>query len=389
MSNKPLHNVRILDFTRFLSGPYGTMLLGDLGADVLKLEDPRGGDPLRVQGPPFYRGDGVTFHASNRNKKSLLANLKDAKDLERVRQLCMEADVVVENFRPGVMDQLGLGYDALSTLNPKLIYASISGFGADGPMASQGAFDLTVQAYAGYLSITGDRDGAPAKPGTSAFDLIAGMNVCSGILAAILHRTQTGRGQRVETSLMEGQVAFLANAALEYLYGFGVPGRLGSEHPQLVPYKVFETSDGWMVIGAGVQNIFEMLAKALGLADLILDPRFKSLEARLGNREHVNLTIERETRKRSTVALVHLLTEAGVPCSAVNTLDQVFASSQVHHRNMVVRVAPDSPQEVATVGSSIKYSAFDVAEGWSVPPALGEGGEDMAARWLGNHSSLR
>jgi len=379
---KPLNGIRIVDFTRFLSGPYGTMLLGDLGAEVLKLEDRRRGDPLRVQGPPFHRGEGVTFHASNRNKQSLQVDLKDDADLARVRELCMKADVLVENFRPGVMAQYGLDDATLRAANPRLIYASISGYGADGPMAPKGAFDITIQAYAGYMSITGERDGPPVKPGTSAFDLIAGMNVCSGVLAALLHRAWTGQGQRVETSLLEGQVAFLANAALEYLYGFGVPGRLGSEHPQLVPYRVFATADGYMVIGAGVQNLFEALAHALGRADLIALPQFESLPARLANRDRVNAAIEAETRKYTTAQLGELLDSAGVPCSPVNTLDKVFESEQVRHRRMVVELDPGTPQALASVGPAVKYSAFDVAAGWTAPPALGEGGEEVARRWL-------
>lgn len=382
MATKPLTGVRILDFTRFLSGPYGTMLLGDLGAEVLKLEDTRAGDPLRVQGPPFYRGDGITYHASNRNKKSLQVDLKNPQDLQRVRDLCAASDVVVENFRPGVMEQYGLGYRALSASNLRLIYASISGYGADGPLAAHGAFDLTIQAYAGYMSITGEKNGPPVKPGTSAFDLIAGMNVCTGILAALLHRTQTGKGQRIETSLMEGQVAFLANAALEYLYGFGVPGRLGSGHPQLVPYKVFRTSDGYLVIGAGVQNIWESFATALGRADLIDEPEFSNLAARVANREFVNETVERETSKHTTDALTRTLEAAGVPCSPVNTIDKVFAQEQVLHRQMLVPLRTGTEEEVATVGSSVKYSGFEITQGWTPPPGLGEGGDKLAQQWL-------
>lgn len=383
MSAKPLSGIRILDFTRFLSGPYGTMLLGDLGAEVLKLEDTRSGDPLRVQGPPFFRGDGITYHAANRNKKSLQVDLKNPEDLQRVRNLCDVVDVVVENFRPGVMDQYGLGHQALRASNPRLIYASISGYGSDGPLAQHGAFDLTIQAYGGYMSITGEEDGPPVKPGTSAFDLIAGMNLCTGVLAAVLHRAQTGMGQRIETSLLEGQVAFLANAALEYLYGFGVPGRLGSGHPQLVPYKVFRTADGYLVIGAGVQNIWESLARALGRQDLIEHPQFRDLATRVTNRHVVNETVEAETSKHATAALVAMLEAAGVPCSPVNTMDQVFAQEQVLQRRMVVPLAQGSPLEVATVGPSVKYSAFEVTEGWTPPPGLGEGGEDLASQWLG------
>jgi len=382
MSTKPLAGLRVLDFTRFLAGPYGTMLLGDLGAEVLKLEDRRQGDPLRVQGPPFYRGDGLTFHASNRNKKSLQVDLKDEQDLRFVHRLCEAADVVVENFRPGVMEQYGLNWEALSERHPRLIYASISGYGATGPLATHGAFDITIQAFAGYMSITGEEDRPPVKPGTSAFDLIAGMNLCTGVLAAVLHRTQTGRGQRVETSLMEGQVAFLANAALEYLDGFGVPGRLGSGHPQLVPYQVFPTSDGYLVIGAGVQNIFEALARALDRADLVDHPAFRSLEARLANRAFVNETIEGETRRYATQALTARLEAAGVPCSPVNTLDKVFAQEQVLHREMVVQLAPNTERATPAVGASVKYSGFDVSSGWSAPPTLGEGGAELAQHWL-------
>ena len=382
MSIKPLTGVRILDFTRFLSGPYGTMLLGDLGAEVLKLEDERAGDPLRVQGPPFFRGEGITYHASNRNKKSLQFDLKNPDHLQRVHELCNVADVVVENFRPGVMAQFGLGYEELLARNPRLIYASISGYGADGPMAEHGGFDLTIQAYGGYMSITGEENGPPIKPGTSAFDLIAGMNLCTGVLAALLHRTQTGQGQRIETSLMEGQVAFLANAALEYLYGFGVPGRLGSGHPQLVPYKVFRTADGYLVIGAGVQNIWESLARALGRADLLDQPEFLNLAARVANRSLVNDTVERETAKHTTESLTKILETASVPCSSVNTMDKVFAQEQVLHRQMVVQIAKGTREEIATVGASVKYSGFDVTEGWTPPPALGEGGQEVASRWL-------
>ncbi len=380
-ATKPLSGIRVLDFTRFLAGPYGTMLLGDLGAEILKIEDGRGGDPLRVQGPPFFRGDGLTYHASNRNKKSLTANLKDANDLAVLRDLCARADVVVENFRPDVMAQFGLDAETLCAMHPRLVYASISGFGATGPMASQGAFDLTIQAFGGYMSITGEANGPPVKPGTSAFDQIAGMNLCTGVLAALLHRERTGRGQRVETSLMEGQVAFLANAGLEYLYGYGVPKRMGSNHPQLVPYKVFAAADGWVVIGAGVQNIFEALARALGRPELVTDPEFCTLEARLANRQIVNDTFEAETRKHDMASLLALLERAGVPCSEVNSIDTVFASEQVRHRQMAVPLAAGTPREIETIGPAVKYSDFDVTENWSLPPALNEGGAELAARW--------
>jgi succinate--hydroxymethylglutarate CoA-transferase len=386
MTQRPLHGLKIIDLTRFLAGPYTTMLLGDHGADVLKVEPPEG-DPTRVQGPPFSDGEGLTFLATNRNKKSIVLDFKTTGDLALLRKLVCKADVLVENYRPGVLKRFGLDYETLRTVNPRLIYASISGFGSDGPMANQGAFDLTIQALGGYMSITGEPDQAPVKLGTSAFDMLAGMNLYSGILIALLEREKTGLGQFVETSLLESQVAFLANAAVEHLLGFGVPKRWGSEHPQLVPYKAFRSADSYVVIGAGVQNLFESLVTALGRPELLQHPQFVNLAARLENRKTVNETIESMTVQRTTADLVKVLTAAGVPCAPVVAIDEVFRNPQVLHRKMVVQLESGNAGKTVCLGSPVKYSSFEVTDGWAPPPKLSEGGRELAKAWMSETES--
>jgi crotonobetainyl-CoA:carnitine CoA-transferase CaiB-like acyl-CoA transferase len=382
MKRSPLEGLKVLDFSRFLAGPYCSMLLGDHGADVLKVEPPGSGDPTRVQGPPFADGEGLTFLATNRNKRSVVLDFKDDADLALVHELATTVDVIVENFRPGVLSRFGLDYASLKAKNPMLVYGSISGFGPDGPMAEQGAFDLTIQALGGYMSITGEPDGRPVKLGTSAIDMLAGMNLYSGILIALLERSRTGHGQLVETSLLESQVAFLSNAAFEHMLGFGVPRKWASEHPQLVPYKAFRTSDGWIVIGAGVQNLFEKLVTTLGRGDLIEEPRFLNLARRLENREIVNSTVESLTLMYDTESLVKLLSGAGVPCAPVSTVKEVFDNAQVLHRKMKVNVKADSPARSVTLGSPVKYSAFEITQRWTPAPKLSEGGQTLINKWL-------
>jgi succinate---hydroxymethylglutarate CoA-transferase len=389
MTAKPLNGLRVLDLTRYLAGPYCTMLLGDLGAEVLKIEPPGTGDPVRTQGPPFSDGEGITFLAANRNKHSLSVDFNDADALARLRELAARADVFIENFRPGVVKKFQLDYESLRHVNPRLIYASISGMGADGPQSEERAFDVTIQAMGGYMSITGEKDRPPVKLGTSAFDIIAGMNTFSGILVALLERGNTGQGQHVETSLLEGEVAFLANSALEYLLGFGVPGKLGSEHSQLVPYRAFATRDGWIIIGAGIQNLFEKLMITLDREDLIAHPQFESLAARLANRDLVNATVEQETKRYSTQDLAEKLRAGGVPCAPIATIDQVLANPQVLHRQMVVNLPDTVSGRSVTLGPAVKYSRFDITEGWTAPPALNEGGEDVAQSWLASTRVLQ
>jgi succinate--hydroxymethylglutarate CoA-transferase len=380
---KPLTGIRVADFTRILAGPYCAQLLGDLGAEVVKVEIPGAGDPLRTQGPPFHEGNGLTWYAANRNKRSITLDMQTPRGKEIARALCLKADVVLENFRPGVMDRLGLGYEALAQDNPRLVYASMSGFGADGPDSLKGAFDLTIQAIGGYMSITGERGGAPIKTGTSAFDIVTGMNCQSAVLAALLQRTTTGRGQKIETSLLESEVAFLANAALEYLLAGVEPQKWGSEHAQQVPYKAFEAQDGWIVIGAGFNNLFASFCRILGREDLLSDPRFAELAGRVSNRDVLYPILDAEVRRHTKQDLLERLDAAGVPCALVNDMQQVFAHPQVRHRGMQQRLHHTAYGEVPSLGPAVKYSGFEVTEGWTAPPVLGEHTQAVLSEWLG------
>lgn len=379
---KSLKGIRVLDFTRLYAGPFCAMLLGDLGADVVKVEMPSG-DPIRHQGPPFYKGHGMSYLAVNRNKRSLSLNTKTAEGKEIAEQLCLKADVVVENFRPGVMDRTGLGYGALSKLNPKLVYASLSGLGASGPDKDVGAFDLTVQAIGGYMSITGERNGKPTKLGTSAFDLVAGLYAANGIITSLFQREKTGRGQRIETSLLEGEVSFLVDAAMEYLTIGTNRTKWGSEHANLVPYKAFETEDGWLVIGAGMQNLYESFVSALNREDLRKDPRFASEADRIAHRDLLYGILDEEVRHHKTDELTRLLNEAKVPCSPINNMEQVFNHPQVLHRGMVQYVEHDDYGRLPSIGPAVKYSEFDVASDWTAPPLLGEHSLEVIREWLG------
>jgi crotonobetainyl-CoA:carnitine CoA-transferase CaiB-like acyl-CoA transferase len=379
---KPLAGIKVVDFTRVFAGPYCTMLLADVGADVVKIEMPGEGDPLRAQGPPFHHGIGITFLATNRNKRSITLNLQTEEGQKIARRLCRQADVVVENFRPDVMPRLGLGYEEVARDNPGLVYASLSGMGADGPDMRMGAFDLTIQAIGGYMSITGEPGGQPIKLGTSAFDMIAGMNCHAAVLAALLQRKDSGRGQKVDTSLLEGEVAFLANAALEYLLTGNEPRKWGSEHAQLVPYKAFATADGFAVIGAGYQNFFEAFMDVLGRRDLIDDARFRELAGRVTNREALYALLDPEVRKHQTAELLARLDAVKVPCSPVNDMSQVFSSPQVLHRRMLRPVQHPDYGELPQLGPAAKYSAFDVEAGWTAPPLLGEHTAEVLRDWL-------
>ncbi len=388
MENKPLFGIRVLDFTRLFAGPFGTMLLGDLGADVVKVEAPNG-DPIRHQGPPFFEGLSMSFLAVNRNKRSVVLDMKTAKGKDQARRMALMADVVVENFRPGVMDRLGLGYETLSAENPRLIYAAMSGMGADGPNKDTGGFDLTIQAEGGYMSITGERDSNPIKLGTSAFDLICGQYAVSAITTALFDRERTGKGQSIETSLFESEISFLVDAAMEYFLTGNNRGKWGSQHAAQAPYKAFETNDGWIVIGAGMQTLYEPFMKVIGRDDLITDGRFASVADRSANRDALHEILDAKVKTYATADLLQKLTAANVPCAPVNNMEQVFNHSQALHRGMTQRVTHHRYGEVPVVGPAAKYGAFDIAADWTAPADLGEHTAEVLKEWLGTDEAER
>ena len=383
---KPLSGLKVLDFTRFFAGPFCTMLLGDHGADVVKVEAP-GGDLTRRQGPPFLAENGMTYFSANRNKRSIEIDSRTEEGRALIFRLAREADIIVENFRPAVMKRMGVDYETVSAVNPGIIYASLSALGSDGPQADRGGFDITVQAEFGFMSISGEKNGKSIKQGTSVFDLVSGLYAYSGIASALLQRAKTGRGQRVETSLMEAQVSFLVDAGMEYLIAGDVRQRWGSEHSQIVPYKVFSTADGEMVIGAGYQTVYEPFARAIGRADLITDPRFALLRDRVINRDVMYEILDAEIAKYTTADLIAKLNEAGVPNAPVNDMAEVFRHPQLLHRRMLLNLDHELYGQVPTIGSAIKYSGFEVTSGWTAPPLLGENSDDILRSWLGEEES--
>ncbi len=380
---KPLTGLKVLDLTRFYAGPFCTMLLGDHGADVVKVESPGGGDQTRRQGPPFKAENGMTFFAGNRNKRSLVLDAKTEEGRELLFELASRADVVVENFRPPVLKRIGINYERVSAANPGVIYASLSALGSDGPQSERGGFDITVQAEFGFMSISGEKGGKSIKQGTSVFDLVTGLYAYSGIVTALLQRKETGRGQRVETSLMESQVSFLVDAAMEYLIAGQLREKWGSEHSQIVPYKVFSTTDGEVVIGAGYQTVYEPFVRAIEREDLITDPRFATLAARVENRNEMYRILDAEVMKYTNAEIIARLDKVGVPNAPVNNIAQVFNHPQLLHRRMLLSL--DHPQYgvVPAIGSAVKYSGFDVEEGWRAPPLLNDGADSVLEDWLG------
>jgi len=381
-NNGALAGIRVLDLTRVLAGPYCTMFLGDLGAEVVKVEQPGVGDDTRGWGPPFAGGESAYFLCTNRNKKSLTVDLKSPDGIALVKQLAERADVLIENFRPGAMDRWGLGEHELRAKNSKLIYASLSGFGADGPMADIPGYDLIVQAWGGLMSITGTDESGPLKVGVAIIDLVAGLMLGKAIVAALYAREKIGVGQKLDTSLLEAEVATLINAGSNYLIGGKVPGRWGNAHPTIVPYQSFQTADSFLVLGAASESIWKRLCPALNRADLTDEPRFAKNADRVGNRKALIAILSDIFRTRTTADWVAALNNADVPCAPVQTIDQVFAAPQVLHRKMLVEVDHPTAGTVKLAGIPVKFSATPASVRLP-PPLLGEHTDDVLSSWLG------
>ena len=378
----PLDGVRVLDLTRVLAGPYCTMFLGDLGAEVVKVEQPGVGDDTRGWGPPFAGGESAYFLCVNRNKKSVTVDLKSKDGVTLLRRLAKRADVLIENFRPGTMERLGLGEQELRTINPKLIYASLSGFGADGPMSDAPGYDLIVQAWGGLMSITGPADGEPCKVGVAIIDLVAGLMLGKSIAAALFAREKIGAGQKIDTSLLEAEVACLINVGSNYLIEGKIPHRWGNAHPSIVPYQSFKTADGYLVVGVASEGIWGRFCDAIGRAEWTDDPRFAKNANRVEHRETLTAVITEIFLGRKTDAWLELLDDAGVPCAPVQTIDKVFKAPQVLHRKMLAEVDHPTAGSVPMAGIPVKFS-LTPASVRLAPPLLGQHTEEVLASWLG------
>ncbi len=377
-----LEGIRVLDLTRALAGPYCTMFLGDMGAEIVKVEQPGVGDDSRGWGPPFIGKESAYFLAINRNKKSLAVDMKTAEGVELVRRLADKADVIIENFRPGIMDRFGLGEAELRTRNPRLIYASLSGFGADGPMKDWPGYDLVIQAWGGFMSITGRPDGEPTKVAVAIIDIVAGLMLGKAIIAALYARDRTGVGQKIDSSLLEAEVACLIPYGSDYLASGKVPGRNGNAHPNIVPYQSFNTANGYMVIGAASEGNWQRLCQAIGKSELADDPRFAKNAQRVAHRQELIAILSEIFLQRDTNFWITLLSEAGIPCAPVQTIDQVFSNPQVLCRDMLLEVEHPAAGRVRMAGMPVKFSGTPVSLRLP-PPMLGQHSEEVLDMWLG------
>jgi crotonobetainyl-CoA:carnitine CoA-transferase CaiB-like acyl-CoA transferase len=352
-----LGDLRIVDFSRVLAGPFATMLLADLGAEVTKIERPGSGDDTRAWGPPFdERGEATYFQSVNRNKRSVVLDLADPADLARARELALDADVLVENFRPGVMDRLGLGYEQLHLENPALIYCSITGFGR-GEGAVVPGYDLLVQALGGLMSITGSPDGEPQKVGVALVDVLAGAFSTVGILAALEHRHFSGEGQRVEVNLLLSLLAALVNQGAAYTAGGVVPMRMGNDHPSIAPYGLIRAADRELVVAVGNDRQFAALCGVIDAPQLAEDARFATNDARVNNRAALRAELERRLGKRSADAWVASLREARVPAGMVNDVAAAFGLAESFGLEPVAEIVRDDGSTVRLTRNPIGLSA--------------------------------
>ncbi len=372
---QPLQGIRVLDLSRVLAGPYCTMVLGDLGADVIKVEPPEG-DETRGWGPPFAGGESAYYLCVNRNKRGMVVDLKTDEGKKVLRELALQSDVFVENFRPDILKKFGLDYETLHELNPKLIYCSITGFGQTGSMKDKPGYDFMIQALGGLMSITGKPDGEPMKTGVAVVDLFAGQNAIIAILAALQARTLTGRGQHLDISLFDSQLGWLANVASNYLISGKLPKRHGNAHPNIVPYQSFQASDGWFAIAVGNDKQFEALCKVIGRSEWGSDSRFAKNSGRVENRDELIPLLKSIFLTRSVSEWLALLDQAQIPCGPINNFEQVFSMPTLNEREMLVRMDHPTIGELPLVGSPLKMSDTPV-EYRLPPPLMGEHTEEV------------
>jgi len=362
----------VLDLTRVLAGPFCSMILGDMGAEIIKVEEPGKGDDTRGW-PPFSGGEATYFLSVNRNKKSLTLNMKAPDGQAILRRLVAKADVVLENFRPGTMERLGFGYDALRKVNPRLIYCAISGFGESGPEASRPGYDLIVQGESGVMDLTGFADGPPVKVGNSVADLVSGMAAAHGVTLALLSRARTGKGQKVEIGMLDVMASLLTYQAGLYWNGGGRPARRGNQHPSIVPYEVFQAQDAYMTLGVANNSLFDRMCRAIGREELAKDPRFDSEASRVTNREVLVPLLNSIFSARPASDWLKRLDEAGVPAGRIKTVAEVCDSEHLRARGMFVSLNHPKAGAVTAMGVPIRL--------WDTP-----GAAQAPAPLLGQHT---
>lgn len=387
-----LEGLRVLDLSRVLAGPWCSQMLADLGADVVKVERPGSGDETRAWGPPWLRhddgslsGESAYFLGTNRNKRSLTVDFAQPEGERLIRELAMQADVLLENFKTGGLKQYGLDYASLATLNPRLVYCSITGFGQTGPYADRLGYDFLVQGMGGLMSLTGLPDGEPGggpmKVGVALTDVMTGLHATIAVLAALERRHTSGRGQHIDLALLDVQIAALANQAANFLVGGQVPKRLGNAHPSIVPYQDFPTADGHMILAVGNDSQFSNLCAALEHPAWASDARFVTNPERVRHRDELVALIRRVTVTRTTGEWLGRMEEAKVPCGPINTLDRVFDDPQVRARGVRIEMAHPEASSVPMVGNPIRLSESPVSYR-RPPPTLGQHTEEVLRDWL-------
>ena len=379
-SRAPLAGIRVIDLTRVLAGPFAALSLGDMGADVIKVEEPGKGDDTRGW-PPFSSGESTYFMSVNRNKKSLTLNMKAPEGQAILRALIAKADVLLENFRPGTMDRLGFGYAALSRANPKLVYCSISGFGESGPESDRPGYDLIVQGESGVMDLTGFPDGPPVKVGNSIGDLVAGMAAAQGVALALLARERTGKGQKVEIGMLDVMASLLTYQAGLHWNGGGRPGRRGNQHPSIVPYEVFQAQDAYLTLGVANNSLWERACRAIGREDLVRDPRFDTEANRVTHRAALIPILNEVFGSQPADVWLQRLHQQGVPAGRIKTVAEVCESAHLKARGMVVSLPHPKAGPVTVMGVPIRLHA---TPGGAVlpPPMLGEHTDEILTRLL-------
>jgi crotonobetainyl-CoA:carnitine CoA-transferase CaiB-like acyl-CoA transferase len=379
---RPLDGLRVVDLTRVLSGPYCTMHLGDMGAEVIKVEQPGKGDDTRAFAPPYQGDEAAYFLSVNRNKKSITLDMKSAAGKEVLWRLIEKSDILVENFRPGAMDRLGFSYEAVKKRRPRMVYASISGFGASGPQKDRPGYDVIIQGEAGIMDITGPRDGAPYKVGAAIGDLVSGLYAAQGILAALYASKASGEGQHVTISMYEAVASLLTfNASIYYATG-NTPRRRGNEHPTIVPYETFEAADGWINLGVANDDLWRRFCTGAERADLIDDPRFAKAADRVRNREVLVPLVRVMIKERTRDEWLARMDKAGVPSGAIRSVGEVCDSDLLKARNMVAEMPHASAGTVKAVKSAVQLSGTPL-DSYVAPPKLGEHTREVLTGLLG------
>ena len=368
---KPLEGLKIVDLSRFIAGPYCTMKLGDMGAEIIKVETPGKGDDSRELGPPFVNGESAYYLSFNRNKKSITLNLRTEQAKKILSELISEADIFVENFRAGVTAQMGLTYEDVKKINAQIIYCSITGFGHNSPYREKPSFDVMIQGESGLMSITGFPDGPPQRLGVAIADIMGGCHAVEGILLALLVRQKTGQGQFVDVSLIDAIIAILTYQAGHFLATGEAPLRVGNRHPMITPYESFETRDGYVIFAVGNQRLWESFVRVLGRPGLNDDPRFAAMADRNRHPGELKEILESITTQKTTEEWIKIMEEAGVPCGRIRTIDQVLTDPHVAAREMVVEKEHPTAGKIKLIGVPVKLS-LTPGEVSVPPPALGQ-----------------